>query len=73
MAQKTVVDDIGARIRSIRKERGLPQEKVAYAARIEQTQLSKIERGVARPSAAVAQRLALALELPEDAFLRDSP
>lgn len=67
-----VIDDIGQRIRSIRKQRGLSQEKVAYAAGLEQTQLSKIERGVVRPSVAVARRLALALDLPENAFLREA-
>ena len=71
MSEKSVVEDIGKQIRALRREKGLPQEKIAYAARIEQTQLSKMERGIVRPTPTIARRLALALELDEGAFLTD--
>ena len=65
-----LLDNVGTFIKARRQELGLTQEDVAYAAKIEQTVISKIERGVFLPSAARAKRIALALRLDENALFK---
>jgi transcriptional regulator with XRE-family HTH domain len=65
----TVLPDIGVLARARRTELGMSQEDVAYRLRVEQTQISKIERGAKTPSADFAKRLAAVLELAESTFL----
>ena len=60
-----VVDNLGDIVRARRKELGLTQEDVAYKVGIEQTELSKLERGVRRPTPALARGLMLALDMSE--------
>ena len=55
---------IGQMVRQLREKHGLSQEDLALAARISSGYLSKLERGLAQPSAAVLQRLAGALAVP---------
>lgn len=38
-------EEIGARVRRLREARGMPQEKLALAAKVDQSGLSKFERG----------------------------
>jgi transcriptional regulator with XRE-family HTH domain len=71
MARKSINEDFGRSIRATRIEKGLTQEAVAYKARIEQTTLSKIERGVHRPGPALASRIALALGLDPASVLAE--
>jgi transcriptional regulator with XRE-family HTH domain len=58
---------LGARIRAMRKERGLSQERLAELARIHENHLRRIEAGTANPSYLVLHRIARALKiaLPE--------
>jgi len=63
-------DDLGDFVRARRQELGLTQEDVAYSAKLEQTVVSKIERGVYRPSHERARRIALALRLHENALFK---
>jgi transcriptional regulator with XRE-family HTH domain len=67
-----VVENIGELVKAARKQRGLSQEALAYRVGVEQTDISKIERGRDRPREEKARKLALALGLPEDNFLRHS-
>jgi transcriptional regulator with XRE-family HTH domain len=67
--QGVVLDDVGAQARARRKELGMSQEDVAYRMRVEQTVVSKIERGEKLPSPEMARRLASALGLAETHFL----
>ena len=56
---------IGRTIRRLREARGLTQDALAANARISQTYLSFLEKGVRRnPSVGVARRLAKALGVP---------
>jgi transcriptional regulator with XRE-family HTH domain len=55
---------IGQTVRQLREKHGLSQEDLALAARVSSGYLSKLERGLAQPSAAVLQRLAGALAVP---------
>lgn len=70
---RPVSDNVGAIVKARREELSLSQERVAYAAQIEQTELSKIERGKKQPTVALARRLASALHLPSDALLDSNP
>lgn len=60
--------NLGERLREIRQAGDLTQEQLAERAQIEQSYLSKLENGRARPSTAVLQRLALALDVQPDAL-----
>lgn len=53
----------GEDIRRARKQHGLSQEAVAYRVGIEQTELSKIERGKRTPDPILLQRIAALLSL----------
>lgn len=64
-----VVENVGALIRNARKERGLSQEALAYKAGVEQTDISKFERGKEVPSAGRARKIAEALGLEGKAYL----
>lgn len=55
----------GEQVRSRRKALGLSQEQVAYRVGLEQSNLSRIERGKAAPSAEVKRRLDEVLGLGE--------
>jgi transcriptional regulator with XRE-family HTH domain len=55
---------IGATMRRLREERGLSQEELALRAHMSSGYLSKLERGLAQPSAAVLQKLAGCLQVP---------
>jgi transcriptional regulator with XRE-family HTH domain len=61
--------DLGDIARNRRKALGMSQEDVAYKLKIEQTDLSKIERGAKRPSPDLARHLAAVLQLPAHAFV----
>jgi len=66
-----LLKNLGEFIRARRQELKLTQEDVAYAAKVEQTVISKIERGVYSPSEARARRIALALSLSENALFKE--
>jgi len=53
--------DLGARIRALRVARGATLRKLAAEARVTESFLSQVERGVASPSIASVQRIARAL------------
>jgi transcriptional regulator with XRE-family HTH domain len=65
-SEPRVIADLAAFVKARRSELGLTQEEVAYAAKLEQTVISRIERGVHRPGPIVAKRIALALKLSEN-------
>lgn len=54
----------GARIRSLRQERGLSLNKLARLAEIEQGNLSRIERGIVNSGEEARTRIAAALNVP---------
>lgn len=80
MARRTRPDPlaakIGGRVRALREELGLTQEKLAYSCEFSKGQLSTIEKGLAVPTASTLNVLAEGLEaLPLDllTFPEDSP
>ena len=52
---------VGGNVRSLRLERGLSQEQLAFASEIDLTYLGGIERGRRNPSIIVIARIAMAL------------
>ena len=62
--------ELGAKIRQLRKERGLSQEEVGRGV-LTRSMISAIERGKARPSLRALDVIAQALGRPVDYFLED--
>ena len=55
---------LGARVRSLRRERGWTLKQLGREAGLSHPFLSQLERGLARPSVGSAERIARALEVP---------
>ncbi len=55
--------DLASNLKSIRKAKGLAQERLALDAGVDRTVVSKIERGVTNPSLDVLLRLANHLDV----------
>ena len=55
---------LGARVRSLRRERGWTLKQLGREAGLSHPFLSQLERGLARPSAGSAERIARALQVP---------
>jgi transcriptional regulator with XRE-family HTH domain len=55
---------IGQLVRQLREQRGLSQEELATRARVSNGYLSKLERDLCQPSAAVLQKISTALQAP---------
>jgi transcriptional regulator with XRE-family HTH domain len=53
----------GNRIKELRKEKGLSQEKLANLAEIDRTYLPTIEKGERNVSIEIIEKLAIALEI----------
>ena len=53
----------GLKIKELRKERGLSQEKLAHLAEIDRTYLPSIEKGERNVSIEIVERLANALNI----------
>ncbi len=66
---------IGARVRQIREQRGMPQVDLARAAGVQQTYLSRLEAGSrdSRPNAVVLSRIARALDVSMEELILDDP
>jgi transcriptional regulator with XRE-family HTH domain len=59
----TALRKLGARIRELRKERGMSQETLAFDAGIAVNSIATIERGEANPSVAVLLAIARVLKV----------
>ena len=53
----------GEKIKSLRKEKGLSQEKLAHLSKLDRTYIPSIEKGERNVSITVIEKLALALEI----------
>lgn len=60
---------LGQNVRSLRVERKLSQEELAFKADIDRTYVSQIERGVINPSLLVLWKIATALAVDVSALL----
>lgn len=64
--------DLSTNLREARSDAGLSQEALAFAAEVDRTYVSQIERGIGNPSVAVLARLAHQLGLDVSELLRPS-
>lgn len=60
----------GQVLRTLRRDAGLTQEQLAFAAEVERNFVSLIERGVNQPSVRTVFKLAQALGLPASTMIR---
>jgi len=56
-------NDLAARIRALRIERGITQERLALEAEVDRTFVSQIERSIGNPSLLVLSKIATVLEV----------
>ncbi|MGH3341744.1 MAG: helix-turn-helix domain-containing protein [Carbonactinosporaceae bacterium] len=66
-------DGIGRRVGAYRAARGMRVSDLARAVGVSSSLISQIERGQSRPSVSTLFALAEALDLPVDAFFRETP
>lgn len=59
--RRSGADEVGQRLRDVRRERGVTLREVADAAGVSESFVSQVERGVAKPSLATLLRMASAL------------
>jgi len=64
---------LGARIRALRRERGLTLKALGLRAGLSHPFLSQLERGLAQPSVASVERIAGALDVPVAALWASPP
>jgi len=64
---------VGARIRDMRKARGLTLEELAGAAGMNTSFLHAIEKNKKRPSVRMLYSICLALEIPMEKMFKDAP
>ncbi|MQA98465.1 MAG: helix-turn-helix domain-containing protein [Streptosporangiales bacterium] len=66
-------DGIGRRLAAYRAERGMRVSDLARSVGVTSSLISQIEQGRSRPSVSTLFAMAEALELPVDAFFRETP
>jgi transcriptional regulator with XRE-family HTH domain len=69
---KEFADGIGRRVAAYRTERGMRVSDLARSVGVSPSLVSQIERGQSRPSVSTLFAIAQALELPVDAFFRET-
>jgi transcriptional regulator with XRE-family HTH domain len=67
---KLFLKKLGARIASIRKEKGISQVELGYLCDIEKSSMNRIESGGTNPTALTLKKIADALELPFEELLK---
>jgi transcriptional regulator with XRE-family HTH domain len=72
MESRAQTEPLGSKVRRIRLERGLGQERLALLARIDQSGLSKFERNSGSMSEASLRKIAQALEVSFERLLDDT-
>lgn len=58
-----ITEKIGARIKKIRAEQGISQEKLALKAEIDRTYLAGVEQGKRNPSIKSLEKIVVALDI----------
>ena len=69
--ESDAVKNLGARVREIRKERGLTQRVLAFRMNAPRTYISKVEMGRVVPALVTLERIAAGLEVSVTYLLRD--
>lgn len=66
-------DVFAANLRRLRRQKGLSQEQLAYAAEINRTYISKLETGITYAGLEIIEKLATVLEIDAAELLRRPP
>jgi transcriptional regulator with XRE-family HTH domain len=64
---------IGAKLKRLRKQRGLSRRQLARLAQVERSTLRQLERGALTPSVGMLWKLARELHVPCTAFIEHEP
>lgn len=62
---------VGLNVKTLRQERGLSQEALAFECGLHRTYVSGVERGVRNPTVVVLERIATALGAPAARLLEE--
>lgn len=62
---------VGLNVKTLRQERGLSQEALAFDCGLHRTYVSGVERGVRNPTVVVLERIAIALGAPAARLLEE--
>jgi transcriptional regulator with XRE-family HTH domain len=69
MARTSAQQKLGKKLKQIRTERGLTQEKLGEMTRLDRTYISGIERGVRNPSIRNLEKIAKALSIKTSSLI----
>lgn len=71
MAEKAyITKSFGRKLKSLRKQKGLSQAKLANKLDVHPTYISSLERGLRNPSLKVIDRIASALEISRETLIK---
>lgn len=70
MAKLNVKEMVGCRVREIRKDRGLTQQKLAKLVKLSINMIGYVERGIKFPSAATFEKFSKALKVTPDKLFK---
>lgn len=66
-----ITEKIGNRIRELRKEKGISQEKLAFSAELDRTYVAGVESGKRNPSIKSLEKILAALDVTFEEFFRN--
>ena len=66
-----ITEEIGKRIKEIRSEKGISQEKLALKAELDRTYVAGVENGKRNPSIKSLEKILKALEVSFGEFFKD--
>ena len=66
-----ITEKIGSRIKELRKEKGISQEKLAFSAELDRTYVAGIESGKMNPSVKSLEKIIVALDVSFKEFFKN--
>lgn len=73
MKKEVLLKDLGAKIRTIRKEMGITQEQLAHSIGKDQQSIQRLEAGNINPTYVYLQEIAEGLNIPLLEMLKELP
>lgn len=66
-----ITEKIGSRIKELRKEKGISQEKLAFSANLDRTYVASVESGKRNPSVKSLEKILVALDVSFEEFFKN--
>lgn len=66
-----ITEKIGSRIKELRKEKGISQEKLAFSADLDRTYVAGVESGKRNPSVKSLEKILVALDVSFKEFFKN--